>query len=743
MSSRLRPVIVEGARVNNLKGVDLILDFGTMVAFVGPSGSGKSSMAFDVLYAEAHNQGWARGVSRVFRHGRSLYSVQGLPAMTVGIEQQLGAPSKLQGIGRSTGLLQAIVAERRIAASFCKRCGGNGFVRDIRWDRVVRRPDCAVTKGAFTPVVKKIAMFDAKWWARYCRAADIKPATPYARLPKAAQEMLRGGGEGFQGFEVGLSGWNPNGNGVKDDEKAEVDFYLDSIPCSACDGVGLATNGKSWSRVSIGDLISKRILKTDAWGRRWLRETGLLDLRLSQRADTVPSTQERMLRFFVAANGIVNASLLIFDEPCAGLTCKEAKALAGLLASLADNGHIVVVVDHMPQVIDVATRVVAFGPQAGTNGGMVVFDGKPCDYHPLVVPKNGTPTDPPQTDRRSQTHLTAVLRDWFGCTKDIELSIPLLQMVCIAGRAGSGKSAYTEGVFAVTDKSPVAWRGRTHLVNRKGFDRVRRPHFISAEPIGRHPGSTPGTYMGVWEHIRSIFCEANSGRGKRLTPLHFSFNSARGWCSGCRGRGWVGEETFDKCPECNGARFNSNILKCRVFGRTIADINLMTVQEAREFFQDYPRVTRRLDYLLQIGLGYITLGQPSNSLSGGESQRLRIASLLCKRLGDRSLYILDNPTRGLDSASIPSLVSALRSLVEHNNSLVVAENRPEVLNAADWIILLDKPKAEAFSLDVAFAGQPDKCPSDVWSRVLGANPTSRNSTPPTSRELPNSVDRTS
>ena len=544
----MRPVIVTGARVNNLAGVDLALHFGTMVAFTGPSGSGKSSLAFDVLYAEAHRLGRARGVSRVFRHSGGLCDVRNLPGATVGMEQQLVS----------------------------------------------------------------------------------RPGEPRRLAPRE---------------------------------------------------------------------------------QKWLRDAGFLTIDPFRAPST---TQERMLRFLASLQGLAEPALAILDEPCAGLVPAEAAAVAKLLASLArDAGHLVVAVDHMPQIMEAADRVIAFGPGSGADGGHITFDGPSHLYrgsHHAAIPVPERGALPLRSLR-----LSAALRDWFGSAGEVEVAIPLHRLVCVAGRAGSGKTAFLEAMRTITDKTPDAWLGRRSIVWRKGNEHVRRSHLISADPIGYHPGSTPATYMGIWDTVREIFAASGKTGGERMTPLDFSFNSEKGRCPRCRGRGWTGEGVFDECPECGGTRYNPRVLTRRISGRTIADVNGMTVREARDFFNDCPRITRKLDHLMETGLGYLTLGQPSNSLSGGEAQRIRIAALLCKRLGDRSLYILDNPARGLDSASVAALIASLHGLVARNNTVLIAENRPEMLETADWAIVLER-KAGALC-SAAFAGPPGECPAKIRRRL--------------------------
>ena len=315
-------------------------------------------------------------------------------------------------------------------------------------------------------------------------------------------------------------------------------------------------------------------------------------------------------------------------------------------------------------------------------------------------------------------------RRWLRATFDrwrsfenFGIAFPLGSFVCVCGPSGSGKSEYLSAAYASCDKTPEAWKGRNELARRSGHDSVRRPHIITPEPIGRHAGSTPATYLRVYDDIRDIYAGLPEARQRRLRRAAFSFNTPEGMCKICKGAGSTAcGDQYETCPACGGKRLLPPALAVQYRGRSIAEVNAMTVADAASFFQTQPRVTRTLRCMQSLGLEYIVLGQPSNSLSGGENQRLKLVEELSKRLGDRSLYLLDNPCRGVGNGLVRAVGGALKDLIQKNNSVLVADNTMGLVALADWLVVLGPPAHTngSLRLNIRYEGPPDEYDGDIW-----------------------------
>ena len=716
--SMMKRITVAKAWMNNLQGVQLELTMGQFVVFVGPSGSGKSSLAFDVLYSEADRLGKARGLHQVFRRQEPRYEVSGLPEQTIGIEQQLVEKTMFETAGWGSGFLwqahrYATVEEAGEKA--CRRCGGRGFVRDIDKGRLVRDPLKSVTHGAFTPAVKAAAGLDARKWERFCEAEGIAPATPWEQLPAAMKTRIleKDSDGGFQGLLSALRDFLLSGSPpVPKALVEEFDFYLTNTLCPVCDGYGFPDNGKATvgTKDTLGSLVKRGLVVLAGKEQRWFEELGLPDIPVRHPLFQMSSSEARRLRFFTCLRGLNQPSLVIFDEPAAGLLSFEARRLGELFRSISASGHAVLVIDHTEEIIRAAERVIEFGPGAGVLGGKVVNICTPIDFfkhHPKLSGQKGgpSPADPGpkalrQEGRRRGTprnvpdqRLQSEFSTWCGFG-DFQVDIPLGKLVCICGPSGSGKSVYLRAALSTCDKTPHGWQGRATLRERKGCDKMRRSYLITPEAIGKHSGSTPATYIGLWDKIRDCYADLPEAKRARLKKSHFSFNTTDGRCPKCLGNGYLplGEEHFLECPECRGQRFRMDrVAKVRHHGRDIAEANQLTVSEARQFFSRETSITHYLEFLSDTALDYLVLGQPSNTLSGGEAQRIKVAANLCKRLGDRSVYILDNPFRGIGVQAIPRLYEALRKLVSKNNTVIIAENHDWVASRADWVVILGRP----------------------------------------------------
>lgn len=415
------------------------------------------------------------------------------------------------------------------------------------------------------------------------------------------------------------------------------------------------------------------------------------------------------------------AELLIIDELGAGLSINEAENIAKCFRLLVDFGYSILSVEHSVPIIENSDYVIELGPDAGEYGGEVIFKGKTLDYK--------------KTDRWQE--MTSLLREKtsihnklskgisiseinYHSFKKMNLSIPFSGIVTVCGTSGSGKSSLLDIIFRACDKSASAWKNRDGIDGAiDGKNNLRRPYMIDQVPIGNNAMSTPATYTSIMESLRNIYLNASTEAQLEFDKGDFSFNST-GKCEKCKGRGSfeikVNDELiYEVCDACNGKRYNDNTLSVKESGMSIGDVLSSSCYELFKIYsQDKKKkiLTEKIDFINKIGLSYLRLGQPSGSLSGGESQRIKITKELSKKLGDRCLFILDSPAKGLHMMDLPCVMESLKKLIEKNNSVVIAENNPYFVYMSDWIIFLQDGK-------IAYEGAPENCPKKLMKSLMG------------------------
>lgn len=720
---------IRNATVNNLKDVNVDVEYKALTVLVGPSGSGKSSLAFDVLYAAAASNGMASGVLKFFRKGGGNFKVSGLPPRTVGIEQQLYSDVEVENIGSFTGFsaefINNFTKENRVEWMSCPVCQGRGYLKDIDPDRVIKKSNCSVTKGVFTPAVKKLAGLNTDLWRRFCKKYLCNPSTEWSKLDDSVRtKILFEKTEYFNGIIPSIKQYlaHPYSDKSLKDLDEEIPYYLKNQACARCRGKGILGDWLGeYTEVELGSLMHKKLIKASPDELKWLKLLQLEKLNLFNPVYGLSGAEMRNLRLFLSLKGLEENSLIIIDEPTAGLLPVEAETIIELLLDVKNKGHAVVVVEHRHEVVASADKVVAFGPGSGSEGGRIMFEGKVNEY----FANKGTfefnhvkycrPSVPKEFSKNKTTgpkFLTGHFSQW-RCFNEFKINIPLEYWTCICGPMGSGKTSYLDAVYAICDKTPVAWQGRSTLIQRKNHDVVRRPHTVTPSPIGQHPGSTPATYIGLWNKIRDLFAELPEAKKHKFTKSHFSFNTEKGRCRKCHGYGFERtEHGYLVCPICNGDRYRQEILRCYYHGQSIADINNMDVRHAMGFFKEVASICYYLGYLSDLLLEYLVLGQPSNSLSGGESQRVKLTVELCKKYGNRTLYILDNPFRGIGESAVPILSGILKQLTERKNTVIIAENNPEIARKADWLIFLGERKNNVPT--ILYEGPGSQCPDKLW-----------------------------
>ena len=432
----------------------------------------------------------------------------------------------------------------------------------------------------------------------------------------------------------------------------------------------------------------------------FLGDVGLDYLTLDRLSSTLSGGEAQRINLATSLGSALVGTLYVLDEPSIGLHTRDNQRLIAILRQLRDQGNTVLVVEHDADMIMVADYVIDMGLGAGEHGGRVVFAGTLDELK--VEPRSltakylrGELHIPVPANRRRGTPQRIRL---FGARehnlKDVDVEVPLNTLTVVTGVSGSGKSTLVHDVlYAAMKRVKGDWDRKVGAHRRlEGHEFVSDVVLVDQAPIGRTPRSNPVTYLKAFDPIRELFASTKDAKSRGLTASHFSFNVPGGRCEACQGEGEVRVEmqfladVFVPCDQCDGRRFKPQVLEVKYKGRSIIQVLDLTVREALTFFSNSPKVLRRLQVLDEIGLGYLRLGQPATTLSGGEAQRIKIAAHLTSHSGERLLYILDEPTTGLHFDDIAKLLAAFRKLLEAGHTLVVIEHNLDVIKVADWII---------------------------------------------------------
>ena len=624
----------------------------------------------------------------------------------------------------------------------CPRCKGLGFVHIIDRNKVIPDPTLSLKEGGFAPLGKaRQAMI---FWQvetvleQYGCTID----TPLKEVPEEAiDEILEGSPERlripaertkttndvytqFDGLAKYIEQMKDADVGVAAQRWAEQ--FNGICECPECKGQRLRKeslhfliDGKNIAEVSALELnqlyewlegldkrISKRqraisaeIIKEIKTRLKFLLDVGLDYLSLSRPSMSLSGGESQRIRLATQIGSQLVGVLYILDEPSIGLHQRDNIKLIRSLKALRDTGNTVLVVEHDREMMENADYIVDIGPLAGRRGGEVVFQGT---YKEMLKKdtltskylKNELTIDPPSEYRKG----SGLLLTLKGCSghnlKNIDVDIPLGKLICITGVSGSGKSSLiSETLYPILSKhfyrslaEPLPYS------SIEGLENIDKIINVDQSPLGRTPRSNPATYTDVFTDIRKLFVELPEARIRGYKPGRFSFNVKGGRCETCGGNGYRTIEmnflpdVFVPCEECRGKRYNRETLEVRFRGKSIADVLDMTINQAVEFFVNQPTILNKIKVLQEVGLGYIKLGQPSNTLSGGESQRVKLAAELAKRDTGRTLYVLDEPTTGLHFEDIRVLLDVLGKLVDKGNTIIVIEHNPDIIRSADWII---------------------------------------------------------
>ncbi len=820
-------VQVRGAREHNLKNIDVDLPRDALVVFTGVSGSGKSSLAFGTLYAEAQR----RYLESVSPYARRLFhqmpvpdvdEIDGLPP-AVALQQQRGSPTTRSSVGsvstlsnslrmlysragdypRGQELLYAESFSSNTAEGACPTCHGLGRVYDVTEQSIV--PDDTLTireraVAAWPPawhgqnlrdILVTLGYDVDKHWRKLSRKdrdwilfSDEQPIVPvYAGFtPEEVRDALKRKEEpSYMGTFTSARRYvlHTFANTESASMKKRVAQYMIGTECPLCKGKRLRPESLSvtFAGYDIADMsslplkrlaevfrpyvegkppkpktgaaphpekaiVSQRIAQDLCARLSVMLDLGLGYLALDRSTPTLSPGELQRLRLATQVRSNLFGVVYVLDEPSAGLHPADTEALLKALDRLKASGNSLFVVEHSLDVIRHADWIVDVGPTAGENGGHILYSGAPDGLQEIAAS---------HTRRYLFMHDHAPIREprapqgWL-CLKDItrnnlnklHVAFPLGVMTSVTGISGSGKSTLvsqalvelvagalghemptdTEEDDELQQSAPVTFEGRI----TEGLEHIKRLVRVDQKPIGRTPRSNLATYTGLFDHVRKLFASTKTARARRYDAGRFSFNVAKGRCDNCEGEGFVMVEllflpsVYAPCPVCAGTRYNAKTLEVKYRDKNIAEVLNMTVDAAWEFFADEPHIHRSLEVLREVGLGYLRLGQPATELSGGEAQRIKLATELQRATRGNMLYVLDEPTTGLHPADVEKLITQLDRLVDAGNTVIVVEHTMRVVAASDWVIDIG-PGAGEEGGRIVVEGAPAKVMASKASRT--------------------------
>jgi excinuclease ABC subunit A len=645
----------------------------------------------------------------------------------------------------------------------CPRCTGLGSQMEIDPDLVVPDPSLSLSEGAILPWSTSSADYYEQMTQAIADRYEVDMECPWEELDEDQQDLfLYGTGDERihvsyrnrygrrRSYATNFEGIIPNLERRFNETDSEyvrekIEEYMATVPCPDCDGSRLRPESLA---VRIGGLgihevtqmsvtrairwfeelelteterqIARLVLREINERLRFLDNVGIGYLSLGRAAATLSGGEAQRIRLATQIGSSLVGVLYILDEPSIGLHQRDNERLIETLERLRDIGNTVIVVEHDEGTMRAADHIVDIGPGAGEHGGWIVAQGTPDQIMEVEESATGqflagTRVIEIPAKRRKPSGKITIEGAAQNNLKKVNVDFPLGVFCCVTGVSGSGKSTLVNEILyrAVANKLHRAkMRPGAHR-RVKGLEQVDKIVNIDQSPIGRTPRSNPATYTGVFDQIRDLFSRTQEARARGYKPGRFSFNVKGGRCEVCRGDGQIKIEmhflpdVYVPCEQCNGRRYNRETLEVRFKGKTIADVLDMPVEEALDFFKHIPKIKRRLQALHDVGLDYIRLGQPATTLSGGEAQRVKLATELSKVATGRTLYILDEPTTGLHFADVQRLLEMLQRLVESGNTVVVIEHNLDVIKTADHLIDLGPEGGEDGGKVVA-QGTPEK-----------------------------------
>lgn len=623
----------------------------------------------------------------------------------------------------------------------CRRCKGLGYVNAVDREKVMPNPALSIRKGGLEPLGKYKNSLIFWQLKAICQMHGADLDTPVGELPEACIDDILDGTDLPLHIETETTTFSHLNTGfdglvkyieMQQDEDAGAQAnkwsgkFFSHLTCPECHGARLNRialhyfiDGKNIAEAASMDIaelyewtsslptrlqgkdrrIALEILKEINTRLQFLLDVGLDYLSLNRSSGTLSGGESQRIRLATQIGSQLINVLYILDEPSIGLHQRDNQRLIDSLHRLRDAGNTVIVVEHDKEIMEKADYIVDIGPGAGVHGGEVMFTGTPSELREATTLTadylNGHRHIPiPAERRKGNGKEIAILGATGHNLKDVDLHIPLGTFTAVAGVSGSGKSSLINGTLQPL-LSQKLYRSLTEPLPYReaiGLENVDKVVTVDQTPLGRTPRSNPATYTGIFSDIRKLFVELPESRLRGYKPGRFSFNVSGGRCEVCKGNGYRTIEmnflpdVLVPCEECHGKRYNRETLEVRYKGKSIADILEMTVSQAVEFFANVPSILKKVQVLEDIGLGYLRLGQPSSTLSGGENQRVKLAAELARKDTGSTLYLLDEPTTGLHFEDIRVLLDVIRRLVDRGNTVVVIEHNLELIAAADYVV---------------------------------------------------------
>ena len=803
-------MLVRGAKVHNLKNIDVDIPLNRIVGIAGVSGSGKSSLALGVLYAEGSRR-YLEALSTYTRRRMtqaskaSVEEVLYVPA-ALALHQRPGVPGIRSTFGTGTELLNslrlmysrlashrcpnghyipptlAVAAGRELVcpecgAHFyapsaeelafnsqgaCQKCGGTGSVRTVDIASLVPDDSLTIDGGAVAP-------WNSLMWSLMtdvCREMGVRTDVPFRDLTEQEKDIVYHGPaekkhifyhakNSNQAGELDFTYYNAvytveNALAkVKDDKGMKrVEKFLREDVCPECHGSRLSAAARApklrgisldeacqmtlealveWVKGVPGSLpeemrpMAESICEAFESTAKRLMDLGLGYLTLDRSASTLSTGERQRMQLARAVRNRTTGVLYVLDEPSIGLHQRDNDKLIATLKNLRDLGNTVIVVEHDEDTMRSADYIVDVGPGAGVHGGEIVAAGSVKD---ICKAKRSITGDylsgrkriaVPQTRRTGNGNYLTVRGARENNLRNIDVKFPLGEFICVTGISGSGKSSLINEILYKTLACELnGARSRAGKCDGvEGLEFVDKVIGIDQQPIGRTPRSNPATYTGVFNDIRTVFSQTQDAKMRGYGPGRFSFNVKGGRCEACEGNGILQIEmhflpdVYVPCEVCKGARYNRETLEVKYKEKTISDVLNMTVEEAVVFFSNQPKIARKLQTLLDVGLGYVTLGQSATTLSGGEAQRVKLANELARRSTGKTVYILDEPTTGLHIADVHRLIEVLQKLVDAGNTVIVIEHNLDLIKCADHIIDLG-PEGGSAGGEIVAEGTPEQ-----------------------------------
>lgn len=623
----------------------------------------------------------------------------------------------------------------------CRKCKGLGYVNIVDVDKIIPDRNKSIAEGAIVPLGKYRNSLIFWQIEAICDMYGCSLKTPVKDIPEEALDDILNGTDAHLNVRsetMSLSNYAASYDGVlkyiemqqSEDAGAEANkwsgqFFSKAV-CPECQGQRLnkislhffidGKNIADVAKMDISDLyewtlgledrldqskrlVAEEILKEIRSRLKFLLNVGLDYLSLDRNSSSLSGGESQRIRLATQIGSQLVNVLYILDEPSIGLHQRDNERLINSLKQLRDNGNSIIVVEHDKDIMKQADYVIDIGPGAGKRGGEVMFQGSPAE-----MLKSDTLTarylngkkeiKMPETRREGNGKTLEIIGACGHNLKNVDLKLPLGRFICITGVSGSGKSSLINGTLhpVLSQKFYNSLQAPLPYKEVRGIENVDKVVTVDQSPLGRSPRSNPATYTGVFADIRKLFVELPESKIRGYKPGRFSFNVAGGRCETCKGNGYRTIEmnflpdVLVPCEDCHGKRYNRETLEVRYKGKSISDVLEMTVDQAVEFFENIPSILKKIKVLQDIGLGYIKLGQPSSTLSGGENQRVKLATELAKRDTGKTLFILDEPTTGLHFEDIRVLLKVINKLVDKGNTMVVIEHNLDIIRCADYII---------------------------------------------------------